>query len=315
VNGQYRPLTFTVTDQTIGSTSYTAHQYEAPSPVRTLPATLARVSQIRYYNVVQEAGGSSTLGSATIRLSYSPANDLVTPANVSYLRVAMADPADNAKWKDIGGSGTGSDITSATFGPGPLGDFTLATDALTPVNTNPLPVELTRFEATRQADGVALAWATATERNSARFEVERSLDGRTFGVVLSQPAQGSSTQAHEYTALDAKAPAGRLYYRLRQVDLDGTVAYSKVVTVAGPEGAAGEWTVYPNPTTDRLTAALAPAEGRTFRILNTLGQVVGQGTAATADPTVEVRHLPAGTYFLELRGAAGPQTRRFVKND
>ncbi|MFD2720356.1 T9SS type A sorting domain-containing protein [Hymenobacter monticola] len=315
VNGQYRPLAFTVTDQAIGTTSYTAHQYEAPSPTRTLPATLARVSQIRYYNVVQEAGGTSTLGSATIRLNYAPTNDLVTPANVSFLRVAMTDPADDTKWKDIGGAGTGNDITSASFAPGPLGDFTLATDITTPPNTNPLPVELTRFEATRQTAGVALAWATATERNSARFEVERSLDGNTFAAVLSQPAQGNSTQAHEYAALDAKAPAGRLYYRLRQVDQDGTVAYSKVVTVAGPEGTAPEWTVYPNPTTDRLTASLAPAEGRTYRILNTLGQVVGQGNAATADPTVEVRQLPAGTYFLELRGASGPQTRRFVKND
>jgi hypothetical protein len=315
VNGQYRPLTFTVTDQAIGTTSYTAHQYEAPSPTRTLPAALARVSQIRYYNVVQEAGGSSTLGSATVRLSYSPASDLVTPANVNLLRVAMADPADNSKWKDIGGSGTGSDITSASFTPGPLGDFTLATDIATPPNTNPLPVELTRFEAARQTAGVALTWTTATERNSARFEVERSLDGHTFGTVLSQPAQGNSTQPREYAALDAQAPAGRLYYRLRQVDLDGTVAYSRVLTVNGPEGAAAEWAVYPNPTTDRLTASLAPAEGRTYRILNALGRVVGQGNAAAADPTVEVRQLPAGTYFLELRDARGPQTRRFVKND
>jgi hypothetical protein len=85
--------------------------------------------------------------------------------------------------------------------------------------------------------------------------------------------------------------------------------------VNGPEGAAAEWAVYPNPTTDRLTASLAPAEGRTYRILNALGRVVGQGNAAAADPTVEVRQLPAGTYFLELRDARGPQTRRFVKND
>ncbi|MDO7845591.1 T9SS type A sorting domain-containing protein [Hymenobacter sp. M29] len=314
VTGQYRPLTLTVTDQVIGTTSYTAHQYEAPSPVRTLPATLVRVSQIRYYNVVQEAGGSSTLGSATIRLSYVAANDLVTPANVSFLRVAMTDPADNTKWKDIGGSGTGSDITSASFTPGPLGDFTLATDIATPPNTNPLPVELTRFAATRQGGGVALAWATATERNSARFEVERSLDGRTFGAVLSLPGQGNSTQLHEYTALDAKAPAHLLYYRLRQVDLDGTVAYSQVLTVAGTDAPA-EWTVYPNPTTERLTAALPTAAGRTYRVLNTLGQVVAHGDAATADPTIDVHQLAAGTYFLELRGAAGPQTRRFVKND
>ncbi|MBF9223077.1 lamin tail domain-containing protein [Hymenobacter ruricola] len=316
VDGQFRSLTFTVTDQAIGTSSYTARQVEGPSPGRTLPATLARVSQIRYFNLMREPGGTSTLGSATIRLSYAAANDLVTPANVSFLRVAMTDPADDTKWADIGnpGGGGGTDITSSSFPNGPLGDFTLATSSTTPPNTNPLPVELTRFDATRQAADVRLTWATATEQNSARFDVERSLDGKTFGTVLSLPAQGSSSRAHEYTALDAKAPAGLLYYRLRQVDFDGTLAYSQVVTVTGPDAAA-EWAVYPNPTAERLTAPLPAAAGRTYRVLNALGQEVTHGPADAADPTIEVRQLPAGTYFLELRSTEGRQTRRFAKFD
>ncbi|WP_317198226.1 lamin tail domain-containing protein [Hymenobacter terricola] len=314
VDGQFRSLTLTVTDQVIGTTSYTAHQFEAPSPVRTLPATLARVSQIRYYNVVPEAGGTSTLGSATIRLSYDAANDRVTPANQSLLRIAMTDPADNTKWKNIGGAGSGADILSDPFAPGPLGDFTLATDINTPINSNPLPVELVRFDATRQASGVAVNWATATEKNSAYFEVQRSLNGREFTTVATATGQGTSSQPTAYAALDKTAPAARLYYRLRQVDLDGTEAFSPVVTVAGTNDKV-ELTLYPNPATDRIIATLPAAEGRSYRVLNALGQVLDHGPADAANPSVDVRRLPAGTYLLELQGATSRQVRRFVKND
>ena len=314
VNGQFRQLTLSVVDLITGTTSYTARQIEGPSPVRTLPATLLRVSRIRYYNVVSENGGS-TLQSATVKLNYNYTNDLVTPSSQSYLRVAMTDPTNSSRWVDIGGSATGSTITSASFAAGPLGDFILATDTETPVNTNPLPVELVRFEAVRQTDAVRLTWVTASEKNSAFFDVQRSLDGQAFATVLSTAAQGNSTQPSVYAGLDSKAPASRLYYRLRQVDLDGTVAYSTVVTVAGTDATLTELVVYPNPTAGRLTATLPAASGRTYRVLNALGQVQRQGLAEVANPAVEVGQLPAGLYFLELRMATGLQVRRFIKKD
>jgi len=145
--------------------------------------------------------------------------------------------------------------------------------------------------------------------------VQRSLGGLAFAPVLSVSAQGNSSQPRAYAAVDAQAPASRLYYRLRQVDLDGTAAYSPVVTVDGARVLAGQWNMYPNPTAGRLTAALPAAEGRTYRVLNALGQILDQGAAAAINPEVNVGRLPAGTYFLELSSATGRQTRRFVKYD
>lgn len=104
-------------------------------------------------------------------------------------------------------------------------------------STNPLPVELSAFTATASGPfAVRLAWATVSEKNSAAFDVERSLDGFGFerlGTVVT--ATDSSNTLRTYGFVDARLPgAARLYYRLKQVDGDGTFAYSPVRTVAWP---------------------------------------------------------------------------------
>ncbi|RZK45823.1 MAG: T9SS type A sorting domain-containing protein, partial [Hymenobacter sp.] len=167
------------------------------------------------------------------------------------------------------------------------------------------------FAAVRAArGGVALAWATASELHSARFEVERSLDGQVFEKVAAVAAQGSSAQAHEYAAQDAGAPSGQLYYRLRMVDVDGTAAYSPVATVAA--GAAGELTLAPNPAHDQL--GLLTELPTAYTVRNSLGQAVLAGTTLAGSPTtLDVNGLMPGVYFFELHGGAGRAVRKFVK--
>lgn len=93
-----------------------------------------------------------------------------------------------------------------------------------------------------------LAWATASEKNSAAFDVERSLDGFGFERLGTVTATGSSNTLRTYGFVDAKLPgAARLYYRLKQVDGDGTFAYSPVRTVARP-AKAGPLALFLNPT-------------------------------------------------------------------
>ena len=157
---------------------------------------------------------------------------------------------------------------------------------------NPLPVELTTFTAMAQNHAVRLQWTTASEKNTARFDAERSLDGTAFDRLGTVAAAGSTTTAKEYTWTDAQLPAGTttLYYRLKQVDLDGTFSYSPVRSVRLREAAEG-LALYPNPATARTTLTGTPP-GALVQVFDALGRVV---TSATADAAgTAALALPAG---------------------
>ncbi|HEX2535653.1 MAG TPA: hypothetical protein VHK69_18055, partial [Chitinophagaceae bacterium] len=94
-----------------------------------------------------------------------------------------------------------------------------------------LPVTFLRFTGAPAAGGIQLQWATATEEQSDRFEVERSADGRSFTQIGSVQAAGSSNLRNDYAFTDNSPLAGTQHYRLKQVDTDGTFSYSSTVTV------------------------------------------------------------------------------------
>jgi len=185
---------------------------------------------------------------------------------------------------------------------------TLPSTTLTPLQVlgpGPLPVVLTAFTATAASPAaVRLAWATASEVNSARFEVERSTDGQAFASVGQVPAQGNKSTPTAYAYQDAlpAAPTGPLYYRLRLVDQDGTATYSPVRTVRLGETPAG-LLVFPSPAAGPATLAGA-APGAPVQVLDALGRVV---LTATADAG-GVALLPApgrpGLYVVRAGGRA-----------
>ncbi|GAB2851658.1 hypothetical protein GCM10027044_08770 [Hymenobacter ruber] len=174
--------------------------------------------------------------------------------------------------------------------------------------TEALPVVLTSFAAQRQAAGVRLNWATATEEQNARFDVQRSPDGVAFATIATVPGSGNSSLPTSYTVLDALAPLSTSYYRLRQVDVSGAATYSPVV-VAGP--VAAPVSLYPNPAREQLFIAGAAATA--YRVRNSLGQLLRQGAMPAGQATVELGSLPGGLYQLELETATGRVRRTFVR--
>ncbi|UOQ96397.1 T9SS type A sorting domain-containing protein [Hymenobacter sp. 5317J-9] len=325
----YRPLTLTASTQT-GIATYTASQTELNTG-RVLATggalpDLTRVSTKRFYTVTTSNPGSGFTGNITLTFG---SDDYVNNPGNAALVIAKRDGGTSGAWTNIGRAATNAS-TGPDNGPGGapsagtltsgefsgFSDFTFgATDDNSQVNffqsINPLPVELSRFGAQRQADNaVAVTWTTATEKNAERFEVQRSRNARDFETVATAKAQGTSSKATAYALLDKSAPAGLLYYRLRQVDNDGTAAFSPVVTVAG-SGETTKLLLYPNPAS---TAISFLAEAATpYRVLNQLGQVLLQGTTEAGTAKVAVDKLPSGLYLLELQTPAGRSVQKFEK--
>lgn len=175
-----------------------------------------------------------------------------------------------------------------------------------PSGCRPLPVELTAFSARyATAAGTTLAWSTASERNSAYFAVEsQEEEGKNWVEVLRQLAAGSSSSPRTYAARDPRLLSGTRYYRLRQVDHDGSTSYSSLVTVSGLESGLA---LYPNPVADRLQVS-GPAQAGRLTFYDVRGNKV-TGFELVAGPNdVDVSTLRPGLYLVEW--ADGRTVRR-----
>ncbi len=186
--------------------------------------------------------------------------------------------------------------------------WTLGNDAA------PLPVTLVSFGAEAlSAAAVQLRWTTATETNSASFVVERSLNGQQFTAIGQLAAAGNSNSAHNYALLDGQLPAGALllYYRLRQLDQDGTATLSGVQVVRLPAAGEPVLRVQPNPAAAGVLVRLTGAEaGQLVQVYTAVGQLVfiGQADASGAAVLRLIQEQPAGVYVVR----AGVRVTRLV---
>ena len=116
----------------------------------------------------------------------------------------------------------------------------------------PLPVELISFKGTASDLGVKLDCITASEKNSNYFLIQHSLDGFKFKDVGKVQGSGTVSGEKAYNFTHADAATGKNYYRLKQVDLDGTFEYSPLVLVEqrGINSKPFNFAVFPNPVTD-----------------------------------------------------------------
>ena len=173
-----------------------------------------------------------------------------------------------------------------------------------------LPVELTSFSATAENGSVKLHWTTATEKNSDHFTVERSSDNISFQPVGRLPAAGNSQASLAYALADRKPMTGWNYYRLHQVDMDGTSELSQVVACwAEPRASA---IFYPNPVSDELTIEFRqdlPA-GTKIWVSGVVNRSISEvdikqlgGEQRTLK--VDTHALTPGTYFIRMVSAQG----------
>lgn len=182
-----------------------------------------------------------------------------------------------------------------------------------------LPVELVSFKAVAQQNQVLLQWTTASERDNDRFEVERSQDGRKFTLIGQVKGKGTSTLTNSYSFTDRNPGTGVNYYRLRQVDYDGTFEYSKTLAAHLKE-ASTSVKAYPNPFSHSVLVGIATKTAGPIQVTvaDAQGRVVieqkinSEGRYSTLE--LSTQQLATGVYFLRVTGGGVNTTMKLIKS-
>ncbi len=159
-----------------------------------------------------------------------------------------------------------------------------------------VPVELTTFTAETSEEGITLNWQTATETNNSGFNVERSRDNNTFETLGFVSGFGTTTETHNYYYVDNNLTIGTYYYRLKQIDFDGSFEYSGTIEVDFTSPT--EFSLlqnYPNPfnPTTTLQFTLPVDASVMLNVYNLVGEKVAE---------VINNELAAGLHKIKFNG-------------
>jgi hypothetical protein len=215
---------------------------------------------------------------------------------------ASAGPANGQTSTDVGVSENGTTTTV----DGSIQRLTCTSWTANPTSNNfgtlppsPLPITLISFKASLNSSNQAvLKWATASEKDNHYFEIERSKNAIDFESLGKINGKGTSDLRNDYAFTDETPLKGINYYRLKQVDFDGTFSYTRPESVI-TEG-DGSISLYPNPTVNVLKINFEDLDQiETATIYNQSGVMMKnlQGSKSSID----IQELPQGKYILQIR--------------
>lgn len=207
-------------------------------------------------------------------------------------------------------SATGN--ASAINGPVVIGGDINQTGTLNFNNTcftYPLPVRLAEFKVKKEGAITDLAWKTSSESNADRFTVERRNQQSSWSAIGDVAAKGTSNEVERYTFTDRSPLNGVNLYRLKMTDLDGTYAYSSIVSA--DFNFNHEPLLRPNPATDYITFS-DWSKVANVKVLNQKGNLIL--TNKEKEEKLDIRSLSSGLYLLRITATDGSvSTRRFIK--
>lgn len=337
-----------------GSSRNSIALYRGNEAMTTAVTSTLDIKNNILYNVRSGGAGKNyAIGSYGTGTWTSDGNVLVSSGNVSTL--AFWNNADNdfATYKTNSGGDAASKSTSVNFVSTSTGDLHLT--GVSNGNTNligvtgtgvttdfdgetrrswapyiggdeasiPLSVQLITFNGTREGQLNKLVWSTSSESNNKGFDLERSVDGKSFSAisfVATKADKGNSSTTLSYNFTDEKAASGTFYYRLKQVDNDGKSSYSNIVVLKGDKR-FDITSVYPNPSKSELNLAISSdinSKG-TISIIDmqgrTMKQIVVSFSAGDNVISLNVADLSTGSYLLRLvNDRAEIKTTQFIRN-
>ena len=184
--------------------------------------------------------------------------------------------------------------------------------------TYALPVTYTQeLSATISGKAVNLTWTTGNEINNNSFEVQRSTDGNNWSKIGSVPSyfQNGNGNGHAYSFPDEKPYSGMNYYRLKQVDLDGTPHIGNVYKLDYVYSSGNTVAIYPNPVESQLNINNVPSNAATIVIYSMDGKSILTKTVNSSNAQIGVANLPSAVYFVNILDKNGKKlnTLKFEK--
>jgi hypothetical protein len=171
----------------------------------------------------------------------------------------------------------------------------------TALGTSPLPVTMKYFRGNVAENSAILEWETTAEINSSSFDIERSTDAVHFQTVATQAAAGNSKANKYYSYQDYSLPAGLYYYRLKQVDVDGTYEYSRIISLRINSQAVVK--VFPNPVTEQLSIQ-SEIEINSVEVISGSGVSLQLNKVNTTLFELDMRSFPSGLYVIRVNNEA-----------
>jgi len=266
-------------------------------------------NDIKYYGIYKD-----TTASPEIEIAKVPATDTnyidndITIGQKYYYRITAVDSADN------------------------ISEFS---DDILIIAQHPTPVELVSFSAEFINNNIELIWLTKSENNNLGFEIQKSTDSISFKKIGFIPGSGTSANPHSYNFLDSDICCGKYYYRLKQINTDGSFQYSNIISIEISTPEKFELSQnYPNPFSSSGGATSGGNPGTTIKymiaregkisvvIFDVLGRVVRKLVDESKQPGYyEVKwdgkdndgnNAGAGIYFCRMTGNRFSQMKKMI---
>jgi hypothetical protein len=189
------------------------------------------------------------------------------------------------------------------------------------ITTDVIPVELLSFSSSVASNIVTLNWSTATELNNKGFEIERSTDKTNWSMIGFKEGKGTTSETVQYSYSDIllNNTASRLYYRLKQIDFNGSFEYSHILGVDTAPLVFSLSQNYPNPFNPAtvISYQLPVNSFVTLKIYDVLGNEITtlvneEKPAGMFKLTWNATDIPSGVYFYQLKAGSYIDTRKMI---
>ncbi len=253
------------------------------------PVFIDRVSTDGYWRLTQGNGLSGGAYTVTaVPASFYGVSD--------YTKLRLVKRTLSGSWTIPGNSmpPTGSNALPYVVRTGQTGSSEIGIGS--DQSQNSLPVSWLDFDVIKVRDAHVLSWSTAQEINTSYFEAQRSINGKDWDVLSKTKAAGNSAKKLNYTYSDFSFdPAfAHLYYRIREVDMDGKFEYSAIADLTNDEAGQELFSVFPNPANARIEVMMAkPAQ---ITVIAADGKLMFRGF----ETSIDVQQWPRGLYLIRV---------------